>query len=219
MKYKKNQILIGTLLILVLFIRLFSANALLTERYYSTRLYPYISIFFRTLTGWFPFSFGDLLYGLAVIWLIWKAIANIKALIRNKITKQFFFKKLFTSIVVLLVIYIAFNIFWGINYNRQGIASQLGLTMEKYTPQDLKMVNNILLDKVNKTKAAIVKKGALPLTSNEIFKRSAKAYNEAYKKYIFLEYHTPSVKTSLWGWLRNYLGFTGYYNPLQGKLR
>lgn len=217
MKHKKNRILIGTLLILVLFIRLFSANALLTERYYSTRLYPYISTFFRTLTGWFPFSLGDLLYGLAVIWLIWKATANIKALIRNKITKQFFFKKLFTSIVVLLVIYIAFNLFWGINYNRQGIASQLGLTMEKYTPQDLKMVNNILLDKVNKNKAAIIRKGALPLTSNEIFKRSDIAYNEAYKKYAFLEYRNPSVKTSLWGWLGNYLGFTGYYNPFTGE--
>lgn len=217
MKHKKNRILIGTLLILVLFIRLFSANALLTERYYSTRLYPYISTFFRTLTGWFPFSLGDLLYGLAVIWLIWKATANIKALIRNKITKQFFLKKLWVSIVVLLGIYIAFNLFWGINYNRQGIASQLGLKMEKYTPQDLKMLNNILLDKVNKNKAAIIRKGALPLTSNEIFKRSGIAYNEAYKKYAFLEYRNPSLKTSLWGWLGNYLGFTGYYNPFTGE--
>lgn len=217
MKHKKNWILIGTLLILVLFIRLVSANTSSVEQYYSTGLYPYISIFFRVLTGWLPFSLGDLLYGAAAVWLLWKVAINVKALLKNKITKQLFFKKLWLSVALLLAIYIVFNLFWGINYNRKGIASQLGLTMEKYTPQDLKTLNNNLLDKVNKYKAAIIRNGPSVLTSHEIFKGSLGAYDEAYKKYAFLQYRTPSVKISLWGWLGNYVGFTGYYNPFTGE--
>jgi hypothetical protein len=217
MKHKKNWILIGTLLILVLFIHLVSTNALSVEQHYSTGLYPYMSSFFRALTGWLPFSLGDLLYGVAAIWLLWKVYINVKALLKNKIPKQLFFEKIWVSIVVLMAIYIFFNLFWGINYNRQGIASQLGLKMEKYTPQDLKIVDSILLKKVNANKAATIRNGSFPLNSNEIFKQSCTAYNEVYKKYPFLQYHTPSVKVSLWGWLGNYLGFTGYYNPFTGE--
>ena len=29
------------------------------------------------------------------------------------------------------------------------------------------------------------------------------------EQYPFLEYHPPSIKSSMWGWLGNYLGFTG----------
>jgi hypothetical protein len=116
-----------------------------------------------------------------------------------------------------LIIYIVFNLLWGINYNRQGIATQLALTMEKYSPQDLKTVNNILLQKINENKAAIEKDGPITLKNNEIFKRSAAAYTEVSKKYPFLQYQTASVKTSLWGWLGNYVGFTGYYNPFTGE--
>ncbi len=215
--YKKNWILIGILLILVLFIRLFSANILLIEQYYSTCVYPYVAIFFRKLTGWIPFSMGDLLYGIVAIWLLWKVTISVKALVNNKISKQLILKKIFTSIIYLLLIYIGFNFFWGFNYNRQGIASQLGLKMEKYIPQDLKNVSTILLQKVNESKTSILRNGTIVLTTNEIFSRSSGAYEEVYKKYSFLQYRSPSVKISLWGWLGNYIGFTGYYNPFTGE--
>jgi hypothetical protein len=35
--------------------------------------------------------------------------------------------------------------------------------------------------------------------------------------YPFLQYDHRSLKTSLWGWLGNYVGFTGYYNPFTGE--
>ena len=36
-------------------------------------------------------------------------------------------------------------------------------------------------------------------------------------KYPFLKYNPPSIKSSLWGWLGNYVGFLGYYNPFTGE--
>jgi hypothetical protein len=32
-----------------------------------------------------------------------------------------------------------------------------------------------------------------------------------------MRYEPASLKTSLWGWLGNYSGFTGYYNPFTGE--
>ena len=32
-----------------------------------------------------------------------------------------------------------------------------------------------------------------------------------------IKYHTISIKPSMWGWLGNYTGFTGYYNPFTGE--
>lgn len=214
---KKKWAFVGVLMLLVLFIRLFSAAPHVTEQYYATGLYPFISSFLRWITGWLPFSLGDLLYGAIVIWLLWKTVRGCKVLFKKQLTWPSFFNKLSAWFISMLLIYIAFNLLWGINYNRQGIAKELGLTMEKYSPTDLKTLNSILLQKINENKVAIVRNGLVPLTSNELFKRSAAAYAEVNKKYAFLQYHTASVKTSLWGWLGNYIGFTGYYNPFTGE--
>ena len=217
MKNKKKLIFVGVLLVLVLFIRLFSSHPILTEHYYATGLYPYISTFLRWITGWVPFSLGDICYGAIVMWLLWKVARGFKVLFKKQLNWPYLLKKLSAFAIMVLIIYIVFNLFWGINYNRQGIAKELGLTMEKYSAQDLTTLNNILLQKINNSKAAVVRNGQKLLTSNEIFKQSEAAYSAVNKKYTFLHYSSPSVKTSLWGWLGNYIGFTGYYNPFTGE--
>jgi hypothetical protein len=214
---KKKWIFVATLLLLVIFIRLFSANIIVAEQYYSTGFYPYVSSFFRWAFGWLPFSLGDVLYGLAAIWLLWKTVLGLIALYKKQLTWQFFFKKLSKTVIALLIIYVVFNVLWGINYNRKGIATQLDLKMEKYSPAELKTVCSILMQKVNENKDAIIKQGSVRLPSHEIFKRSTEAYALVSDKYPFLQYNPASVKTSLWGWLGNYIGFTGYYNPFTGE--
>jgi len=217
MRNKKKWIVTAILLIIVLFIRLISSNPALTERYYSTGIYPYISAFFRWLFGWLPFSLGDILYGLTGAWILWKLWTDIKILFNGKFTGQLLVKKSLGTIDVVLIIYITFNLLWGINYNRQGIATQLGLTMGKYSTEELKIVNSILLQKVNETKSAVIRRGDTIFNKKEIFNRSVAAYDEVSKKFPFLQYYQQSIKTSMWGWLGNYMGFNGYYNPFTGE--
>lgn len=217
MTHKKKWIFIGVLLVLAVFIHLFSANQLTTELYYSTGLYPPIAILLRSITGWLPFSLGDVLYGAIIIWIFWKIVKGFKALFKKQFSWDYFIKKFYRFATGVLLVYIAFNLLWGINYNRQGIAKELGLTLKKYSTDDLKILNNILLQKINDNKTAITKNGQTALTSNELFKHSAAAYLEVNKKFTFIKYHTPSIKISLWGWLGNYIGFTGYYNPFTGE--
>lgn len=215
---KRKWISLCSLLLVAILIRLFSANAAITENFYATGVYPVIAVFFRWVFGWVPFSIGDILYGALAIWIIWKLAKDIKMLFKGQFTWPIFFKKSVDTLIVFLIIYITFNILWGINYNRQGIATQLGLTMEKYSPDELKTLNTVLLQKVNENKTAVIKSGnTTVLSTSSIFAGSQQAYIEANKKYPFLNYHTASIKISMWGWVGNYMGFNGYYNPFSGE--
>lgn len=44
-----------------------------------------------------------------------------------------------------------------------------------------------------------------------------RSYDRAAEIYPFLHISPVSLKSSLWGWLGNYTGFTGYYNPFTGE--
>ena len=215
---KKNWITVSFLLLFALLIRLISGNAAITENLYSTGVYPAIAIFFRFLLGWIPFSIGDILYGAAAFWILWKLFVDARMIFKGQFTRAIFLKKSFHTFEVLLIIYIIFNVLWGINYNRQGIATQLDLSMNRYTTEELKTLNTVLIKKVNASKAAVLRSGnTTVLKSNTIFDQSKLAYIEASKKYSFLNYKAVSVKVSLWGWLGNYMGFNGYYNPFTGE--
>lgn len=217
MKHKKNWILIFILTVVALIIHLFSSSSIRVEQYYSTGIYPYISIFLRYLFGWLPFSIGDLLYGLIVVWLLIKIVKAGMALFKKKLFSRKPVSVIQQVLVVLLLIYILFNALWGINYNRQGIVSQLGLSMEKYSVNELKALNSLLLQKVNSSRASLLQKPSVEKSSKEIFNQSVETYASVNKQYTFLNYHPSSIKISLWGWLGNYVGYMGYYNPFTGE--
>ncbi|MBL0144390.1 MAG: DUF3810 family protein [Chitinophagaceae bacterium] len=94
-----------------------------------------------------PFSFGDIVYGAIFLWLIWKMGKGIKILYQKKATWSGLGNRLWKAVNVILAIYILFNAFWGINYKRKGIAHQLGISKEKYTANDIKQINEILVKK------------------------------------------------------------------------
>lgn len=217
MKHKRLLIITGILLVLALLIRLYSSGSMRVENGYSTGVYPYIASFLRHLLGWLPFSIGDILYGLFVCWIIWKLIKGIKALFKKKVTPQSFTRGCLKLLVVFLCLYVFFNFSWGINYNRKGIAAQLQLTMDKYSPDDLKNLNAMLVEKVNSAKTSLVSRQQGYPTNGQLFKKVQEAYASVDSLYPFLQYHTISIKPSLWGWLGNYTGFTGYYNPFTGE--
>ena len=131
MKHKKKWLSIGLLLVFVVLIRVYSADELRVEQGYSSGIYPGLVLVLRLLFGWLPFSIGDLLYGLFGIWILWKLVKGIKMLYKKQVSWKGFAIRCFKILTLFLVIYIVFNGLWGINYNRKGIAYQLGLKMDK----------------------------------------------------------------------------------------
>lgn len=205
--------------ILVISIKLFSLNGAVVEKYYTYGIYPLFSAVSGLLLGWIPFSVGDILYVTAGIWLVYKIVKNIWLLFKRGFKKSNFFPKLADSFLILVFAYVIFNLVWGLNYNRSGLVTQLELEDVLYDTADFVAINNLLIDKVNSSKKALnSQKNPYPDTKT-LFNRSRATFKEAGEKYPFLRYNkrSESVKPSMYGWLGNYLGFTGYYNPFTGE--
>ena len=217
MKMKKSLLFTLVLVVIAVGIHIYSDNAIRVENQYSTGIYPAFSRILRYLFGWLPFSFGDILYGAIILWLMWKLLWGIKTVFKRKLSWQNFTNWGGRTLNILLVVYILFNLFWGINYNRVGIAAQLHLKMDKYSQEDLKMINGILVEKVNASKTVLVKGQVKYPANKELFTKVQQAYTNAEKIYPFLKYKPVSLKPSVWSWVGNYMGFTGYYNPFTGE--
>lgn len=217
MKQRSKVVVIIILLGFVLLIKLFSANPVRVENNYSLGFYPFIAEALRFLFGWLPFSIGDLLYGIFALWVLWRLVKNIKSVYKKQTSRKGFADSCIKLVTVLLLLYIVFNSFWGINYNRKGIARQMDLKMDKYNLDELRNMNSLLLSKVNHSKQQLVNDSAAVLSAQAMFDDVKASYVVIDSIYPFLKYRNQSLKPSLWGWLGNYVGFAGYYNPFTGE--
>jgi hypothetical protein len=213
----RDRLLISLLIVSIL-IKAFSLNAEWVERYYTFGFYPVISKTLRALFGWIPFSVGDLLYITASIFLILKAWKFIRLLVKRQL-KQYLSLRLFGKYLKLVLwIYIVFNVSWGLNYDRQGIAKQFGLEVQNYTPADLYELTSALQKQLNFYAAKVDSLKRLPLNNNRtLFKEGIASYKNASRQYPFLTYSNPSIKPSMLTYLGEYFGFTGYYNPFTAE--
>ena len=186
----------------------------LIETYYSHGIYPYISKLFRFMLGWLPFSFGDLVYAFAIIYLLRWLLKNRKRL--RKDTKQWFVD----VFAALSVLYFAFHLFWGLNYYRPPLYKNLGLKSD-YTTQQLLKVTQKLIEKSNKLHANIIENDTLPVaipySKHEILNMVPLGYSNLKREFPHLEYYPKSIKTSLFSLPLTYMGFSGYLNPMTNE--
>ena len=220
MKFSRNARITAILLIICLAIKVYSLQAIRVESGYSTELFPPFAKFLRGFFGSLSVSIGDLLYASVVAWIVFYLIKLMPTLARycqTLFSRIRATKIIYTVLIALACVYIVFNLFWGINYNRKGIAWQLSLPALQYSQAELREMNCLLLSKVNEAKADWAShKKAYPGTSN-LFIGVEQAFKKVTEEHPFLEYENPSLKPSLWGWFGNYAGFNGYYNPITGE--
>ena len=205
------------LLALCFFIKVISYFPFLIERYYSRGAYPYISSFYRSLFGWLPFSFGDIFYFATGAYFLYLIIRIIILACNRRLSKADILSKFKALGFTLAAIYIYFNLSWGLNYNRPGIASQLNITPQIHNAQDLKNITGILLLKLNESRLKVNTDKITFKPYPEVFGEAQQAYQAASVDLPFMNFKTTSVKRSMYGRMGNYLGFLGYYNPFTGE--
>jgi hypothetical protein len=198
-------------------IKIFSFFPDAVEKYYSTGAYPVISRFQRIILGWIPFSVGDILYAICFVYLIFSLVNFFVRAFRRKLHRQFLTLSVKRCISIILWIYLSFNILWGLNYDRLPIAQQMQLDTSTYTKEDLKTLVGLLVNRINNIDSVsrIARKDLV--TNDSIFGRSVDAYHLLGQLNRSLYYPDPSVKFSFYGYLANYMGFSGYYNPFSGE--
>jgi hypothetical protein len=214
---KRKYIYWTSLVLMAIAVKLFSLFPVAVERYYSNGLYPLISGLQRILFGWFPISIGDIFYGCVAVYLLIAFFRLIKALVKRQVQKLYLKRALIRTANVVLWIYIIFNLFWGLNYNRLGIGHQLALKPSPYNVMELQAVLNITIDKLNGLADSAVSERDQFYKKKLLFQKGNESYQEADTAYPFLAYSFSSVKPSIFSYLGNYLGYTGYYNPFTGE--
>jgi hypothetical protein len=215
MHTKKKAWLVIVLLTVI--IKIFSFFPVAIERYYSSGLYPLISRTLRFLFGWMPFSVGDILYILTGLFLVWKLCRLIHALIQKRTGRAFWWNGVRWLAFYCLFIYCLFNILWGLNYNRPGMAYQVGLEMKPYSTDDLQQLVKVLITRLDSTSLPALPRRNQYANHRPLFRESVSCYDNAKTIGPYLSYATESVKPSLFSYLGDYLGYLGYYNPFTGE--
>ncbi|HEX6335230.1 MAG TPA: DUF3810 domain-containing protein, partial [Flavisolibacter sp.] len=207
------------LLALAVLIRLFAFFPSLVERYYTYGIYPAVSSVQRIVLGWIPFSIGDLLYLAAGVYLLVTLIRLTRSLVRREGRAWFSRSVLRRVVMLVLLVYVIFNLSWGLNYNRQGISPQLGLSVDSTAArEDLFRLTQELVTQLNEAAGRVEDRRMAQMGDHKVLYRHGIAvYGKAAGRYPFLRYRYPSLKSSLFSQVGHYFGFTGYYNPFSGE--
>ncbi len=205
------------LIVLAVGIKIFSFFPNAVEKYYATGIYPVLAGVQRIAFGWIPFSVGDVLYAVTIIYLAYKLVQMIRKIIRKQASKQYWWLTLRKLVFVMLVIYVCFNGLWALNYNRQGIAQQLGLQVTSYSKEDLLVVMDEVMMRMEQLDSQARVNRAQLASKKHLFREADNAYRQLAVQENALKYHFRSVKPSLFSYIGNYLGYTGYYNPFTGE--
>jgi hypothetical protein len=204
-------------LVIAVCIKIFSFFPYAVEKYYSNGVYPLISRIPRFLFGWLPFSVGDIFYAVVLLLLILSLVRFFTRAFRRTLHRQYLLLCLKRTASVLLWIYLSFNILWGLNYNRLPVAEQMQLEIKPYSKEELKAFVGLLVTRINGIDSASRDARKYLTTNQSIFDHSIQSYHHLGNEDPSLYYHNPSVKPSFFGYLANYMGFSGYYNPFSGE--
>jgi hypothetical protein len=214
---RSRKIVWIALIVIAAVIKLFSFFPGAVERAYSTGLYLLIARLQRILFGWIPFSIGDIFYAAVTIWLLVGLFSLIRRIVRRQANGGYFLSVARQWVFALLLLYVAFNLLWGLNYDRQGIADQLQLQVRPYSNAELKDLLQVIVTRLNALDSAAIRDRPRLADKHILFSEAAHSYTELSARDPRFAYPAPSVKASLFSILGNYLGFSGYYNPFSGE--
>ncbi len=196
-------------------IKIFSFFPDAVEKYYSAGLYPFLARLLRFTFGWIPFSIGDVFYAVVFICILAAIVRFIKKAFQRKLYREYLFFCAGQLVSIVLWVYVIFNFLWGLNYDRPAIGDQLHLETKPYDKDDLEHLLSTIVFRMNSLDSA--SHASRPDLKKRLFRESTNAYrNYAVHDDAFF-YRTPSVKPTLFGYLGDYLGFSGYYNPFTGE--
>ncbi len=211
---KKSGILFAVAVLLFIF----GSFPNLVETYYSTGIYPHISISLRFLSSLFPFAIGDLVYALVIAFVLYYTIRFFQKARRKQFKKT---DRLIIPLKIfnfLLILYILFKLVWGLNYSRVSVSKTLAIGDEKYNVKELVLLGNYFINQTNILKAKADSLGnAAPLSIVELQKKSSEAYQFMAKKKEVFKYPQPCLKKALFPWAVSKAGIEGYYAPLTGE--
>ena len=156
-----------------------------------------------------PISIGDILYLLLALLLLLLLIRLIYFAFTYKKNKPDFWVSLLRFVTFPLVIYALFLILWGGNYSRAPLTKSWNIWYSNWDTGRLVRLNKFLIQKMNETEKDVIVYPDLKTLNNQT--------NIYYHQQFGFTLPHLKVKPTSLGYLLNYIGIHGYYNPLSGE--
>lgn len=201
-------------LVAALAVKVFSTQPHWVLLYYSKGLYPHLAEALRLILGWVPFSIGDVLYLGAIVFLVILIVRVYKKL-RNKLKiKELVVPGLLGLVRFGLVVWVAFSVLWGLNYDRPGLAKEMSMQAAADSASVRALAQALAL-KLNLAAQALPRTHHGQPRLDTLVAAAQAAFNK--DSAFIAPYAYPSVKYSLFSPLSRYVGYTGYLNPFTGE--
>lgn len=208
---------ITLLLFQLLLILVFKNNTNWVESYYTNLFYYYSSASLRYSFGFLSISVGDIIYALAISYLLFKLYEVLKS---RKTYNVKTLKLVVLSLKSALLFFLVFNILWGLNNYRIPLHERLQIDTQ-YSQDDLYAITGQLIEKANKLQLQIMNDSTVAVkvdyTTSKILHDAEQGINLLNKDLNWKEFKNTSIKQSLWSLPLTYMGFSGYINPFTNE--
>ncbi len=178
------------------------------ETFYALGFYRYFSKIFQAITSILPFSIGDILYAVVILFLLNK----LRLIILKRIRLRWSILLQLTAYAS--VVYFWFHLSWGFNYYRLPLHQQLEIK-NNYSTEELARFTSQLVNKSNDIHYLITRNDTIPV----MFKSTESEFRDLVFRNMdsiqFLDQKAgyQSIKPSLLSLPLSYMGFGGYLNP------
>ncbi|WP_415325475.1 DUF3810 domain-containing protein [Chryseobacterium sp. MMS23-Vi53] len=166
----------------------------------------------QIIFSWIPFSFGDVIYILLGIFLLYFIIKTFKK--RSRSTS------LLSILIIINIFYFAYQIFWGMLYFQTPIIKKLS-SQDEPTVEKAKILALQYLEKCKETRKLVHedKNGIFVIKDLKSVQQEILSQQSKLPKYISDKNatHINSFKPSIFKNVMNFTGILGYYNPFTAE--
>ena len=169
----------------------------LIQRFYTERLFVWISKPIRFVSGLFPFAIGEIIYIILILSLIIKCLRYF-ILNKNSIKNRFFWLLFILDFgIVLGKLYFVFMMLWGLNYYKPEPLDTFHLKVNQgYTIAEVDSLSLEFIQEMNQSRAAI----SDSLIADYQFSPG-----------------DPSVKMAIFPNWGDKIGYLAFYQPITGE--
>jgi hypothetical protein len=161
------------------------------------------------------------LYVLAGAWLLIGIGRFIRDLVHLRRRKLAWLNTLLRFVLILVCTYGIFILFWGMNYRYDRLDGEFNIQPQQFSTPDLTRLCDTLAVRTNGEHLLLAGNDTLPVTHflsfSQIKAKVPGNYRRISRTQPALTYSFPSLKPSMFGYLMNYAGITGYFNPFTGE--
>ncbi|WP_118950304.1 DUF3810 family protein [Taibaiella helva] len=209
---RRNYLRIGVIVVLLVLILVFQYALNHSESFlifYIRHLFLPLQRGRSNLFNGISISVGDTLYLLLALLLLLVLIRTVYFLFTFKRNKNDLLTESLRLGMLPLIIYFLFLLLWGGNYSRKPLSAEWNLETLQWDTHALIDLNETLVRQMNAVQQHPISYTTLELTNT--------LANRLYHQRFGDKLPHLKVKPTSLGYMLNYLGIQGYYNPLSGE--